>query len=157
MTHPLWLYKENPITSIEDMPNGTYGFIYQVTHVPTGKKYIGKKVLYFERNKKLGKKELEILKEERKSKGLRGKTPTKKKVITESDWKTYYGSQKEILDLVKQGKTEDFTREILQYVSDKKQLTYFECKLLFKKEVLESDNLYINDNILGKFFRKDFL
>lgn len=157
MIHPLWLYKENPITSIEDMPDGTYGFIYQVTHTPTGKKYIGKKVLYFERNKKLGKKELEILKEERKQKGLRGKTPTKKKVITESDWKTYYGSQKEILELVKQGKTEDFTREILQYVPNKKQLTYFECKLLFKKEVLESDNLYINDNILGKFFRKDFL
>ena len=38
------------------MPKGTYGFIYEVKHKPTDTRYIGKKVLYFERNKKLGKK-----------------------------------------------------------------------------------------------------
>lgn len=156
MTDPVWTYNSLPVYSIENMPENTYGFIYEVTHIPTGKKYIGKKVLYFERNKKLGKRELQALKEERKAKGIGGRTPLKKKVITESDWKTYYGSQKEILKLVKEGKDEDFKRTILQYVPSKKQLTYYECKYLFIKEVLENRDNYINDNILGKFYRKDF-
>jgi hypothetical protein len=156
MTEPTWIHKNQVVLSVNDMPEGTYGFIYMVSHIPTGKKYLGKKVLYFERTKKLGKKELEALKEERKEQGIGGRVPLKKKVITESDWKTYYGSQKEILELVKEGNQEDFKREILQYVPDKKQLTYFECKYLFINEVLETRNNYINDNILGKFYRKDF-
>ena len=52
----MWLYKNEVINSIGEMPDGTYGFIYQVTHLPSNRKYIGKKVLYFERNVKLGKK-----------------------------------------------------------------------------------------------------
>jgi serine/threonine protein kinase len=152
-----WLYQNKEILNILNFPEGTYGFIYEVTHTPTDKKYLGKKVLYFERNVKLGKKELILLQEERKEKGLRGRVPSKKKTITESDWKTYHGSQKEILQLVKEGNQSEFKREILQLVGDKKQLTYYECKYLFNKGVLESNNSYINDNILGKFFRKDFL
>ena len=155
MTEPTWIHKNQVVLSVNDMPEGTYGFIYMVSHIPTGKKYLGKKVLYFERTKKLSKKELMALKEERKEQGIGGRVPLKKKVITESDWKTYYGSQKEILELVKEGNQEDFKREILQYVPDKKQLTYFECKYLFIKEVLEHQE-YINDNILAKFYRKDF-
>ena len=52
VTLPTWTYKGLLITSIDDMPDGTYGFIYKVTHKTSGKKYIGKKVLYFERNKR---------------------------------------------------------------------------------------------------------
>lgn len=152
----MWIYNTLPVPDIENMPEGTYGFIYEVKHIPTGRKYIGKKVLYFERNKKLGKKETEDLKAERKAAGIGGRTPLKKKVITESDWKTYYGSQTEIKELVQKGKQEDFQRTILQYVPNKKQLTYFETKYLFIKGVLEDTNDYINDNILGKFYRKDF-
>lgn len=156
ITAPTWLHDGKLITEISDMPEGTYGFIYEVTHIPTGKKYIGKKVLFFERNVKLGVKELEALKEERKAAGMGGRVPAKKKVIKESDWKTYHGSQKEILELVTKGKQLDFKREILTFVKNKKQLTYFETKYLFIREVLEERNNYINDNILGKFYRKDF-
>tara|TARA_R110001592_G_scaffold347992_1_gene641840 strand:+ start:231 stop:719 length:489 start_codon:yes stop_codon:yes gene_type:complete len=151
-----WTYESQPIENISDMPVNTYGFIYEVEHIPSGRRYLGKKVLYFERNKRLGIRALAALKEERKLKGIGGRTPLKQKVVTESDWKTYYGSQKEILQLVKEGKTTDFSRKILKYVRDKKQLTYFECKYLFINEVLERSNKYINDNILGKFYRKDF-
>jgi len=157
MTDPTWIYKGTPVVSIKAMPENSYGFIYEVTHIPSGRKYLGKKVLYFERNKRLGKRALEALREERKAKGIGGRTPLKQKVVTESDWKTYYGSQKEVLELVKEGNQKDFKREILQYVPDKKQLTYYECKYLFINEVLETRNNYINDNILGKFYRKDFL
>jgi len=134
----MWNYKESIVESIEQMPEGTYGFIYEVTHQPTGRKYIGKKVLEFNRTLP----------------PLKG-TKKKRKVVKESDWKTYYGSHKEIVGLIKEGKQEEFTREILQYVTSKKLLTYFECKYLFIKEVLEGNN-YINDNILAKFYRKDF-
>jgi len=79
----------------------------------------------------------------------------KRKVVKESDWKTYYGSHAEIKGLIKEGKQEEFTREILQFVPTKKLLTYFECKYLFINEVLEHKE-YINDNIIAKFYRKDF-
>jgi serine/threonine protein kinase len=151
----MWKYKDSIIESIEEMPKSSFGFIYEVTHTPTGRKYIGKKVLYFERNKKLGKRALEELRLERKTKGIGGRTPMKQKIVTESDWKTYYGSHKEIITLIKDKKQEEFTREILQFVPTKKQLTYFECKYLFIKEVLEGND-YINDNVLAKFYRKDF-
>ena len=77
----MWLFKEKVIESIEEMPQDTYGFIYLVTHLPSNRKYIGKKVLYFERNVKIGKKELQSLKEKRKAKGISGGPPSKKKVV----------------------------------------------------------------------------
>ena len=151
----MWKYKGLPVESIEDFPEGTYGFIYEVTHTPSGKKYIGKKVLYFNRTKKLTKKETELLREERKAKGIGGRVPIKKKVTKESDWKTYYGSNKEIQGMIKEGKSSEFTREILFFVPSKKLLTYYETKLLFKYEVLENEN-YFNRDILGKFHINDF-
>ena len=135
--------------SIEDFPEGTFGFIYIVTHKPSGKSYIGKKVLYHNVKKTLTKKELA-------EQTGPGRKPTKKIVTKESDWKTYYGSAKPILELIKDGKQEEFTREILQLVPNKKLLTYYECKYLFEYGVLEHPEGYFNDNILGKFFSKDF-
>jgi len=139
------------------MPKNTYGFIYEVLHKPTDRKYLGKKVLFFERNVRIGKRETEALKEERKAKGIGGRVPAKKKVVKESDWKDYYGSHKDILKLIKEGKQFEFERKILTFVPNKKLLTYYECKYLFIKEVLEERNNYINDNILGKFYKKDFI
>ena len=64
MVTPLeWTDKGQIIKEISDMPEGTYGFIYETLHIPTNKKYIGKKVLYFERNKRLGKRALEALRD----------------------------------------------------------------------------------------------
>ena len=158
-TLPTWTFQGRLITDISDMPQGTYGFIYETFHKPSGLKYIGKKVLYFERNKRLGKKALEALREERKAKGIGGRTPLKQKVVTESDWKDYYGSHPKIKELVEESNDlrQDFERKILDFVPNKKLLTYFECKHLFINEVLETySHQYINDNVLGKFYRKDF-
>jgi hypothetical protein len=146
----MWLYENKEISSIEDMPQGTFGFIYMVTYKPTGTSYIGKKVLYHNQKKKLTKKELA-------EQTGPGRKPTTKVVTKESDWKTYYGSAKPILELIKNGEKEEFTREILMFVNNKKLLTYYECKFLFKYGVLEHPLEYFNDNILGKFFTKDFM
>lgn len=134
----MWTYKDKQISSIEDMPEGTYGFVYEVTHNPTGKKYLGKKVLQFNRT-------LPPLKGQKR----------KRKVVKESDWKTYYGSHDEIKNLIKEGKDLEFERKIIKFVNSKKLLTYFEIKYQMIYEVLENDN-YLNFNILGKFFSKDF-
>tara|TARA_R100000908_G_C3749248_1_gene144068 strand:+ start:943 stop:1389 length:447 start_codon:yes stop_codon:yes gene_type:complete len=145
-----WYYKGEEVTSVEDFPPSTFGFVYRVTHEPSGKMYIGKKVLQFTRKAKLTKKDLALYE------GEKGRKPTFKKVVKESDWKTYYGSHKEILTLIKDGKEDHFKREILTCVPSKKLLTYEETKALFIYEVLQKPNEYFNDNILGKFFRKDF-
>jgi hypothetical protein len=136
----MWLYEGKPIESMEDMPEGTFGFIYEVTHIPTGRKYIGKKQLMMNRT-------LPPLKGQKR----------KRKVVKEGDWKTYYGSQKEIKALLKEGSALDFSRIILNFVPSKKLLTYYELKFLFAKGVLEPESNYLNDNISGRFFRKDFL
>ena len=144
----MWLYKNKKIESLEDMPCGTYGFIYEVNHIPSGRKYIGKKQLVFVRKKQLSKRAIEALTDKRAKKY--------EIVQKESDWKTYYGSQKEIKELVKENKGEGFERKILQFCFTKKQLTYYELKWQFAKGVLESDE-YLNDNLLGKFFKKDLI
>jgi hypothetical protein len=145
----MWLHKGKVINSIEDMPQGTFGFIYITTHKPSGVSYIGKKSLYHNVKRKLTKKELA-------EQTGRGRKPTTQVVQKESDWKTYYGSTKQIVELIKGGKQEDFTREILQFVFNKKLLTYHECKYLFSYGVLENPDKWMNDNILGKFYTKDF-
>ena len=145
----MWLYQNKEVLSLEDLPQDTYGFVYISIHQPTGKSYIGKKSLFHNVKKKLTKKQLV-------EQTGRGRKPTTEIIQKESDWKTYYGSAKPILDLLKEGKQEEFTREILQLVPNKKLLTYYECKYLFMLGVIEKQDGYFNDNILGKFFRKDF-
>jgi hypothetical protein len=135
----MWLYKEEVIDSIEKMPKNTFGFIYEVCYIPTNEKYLGKKVLQF--NKKLP-----------PLKGFK----RKRKVVVESDWQTYYGSHQKIKNILKEGKQDNFKRTILEFAFNKKHLTYLETKYLFSNHVLENTE-YINDNILGKFFRKDLV
>lgn len=144
----MWLYQGKEIKEITDMPENTFGFIYIVTHTPTGRKYLGKKQLISVQKKALGKKELALLTDGRASK--------KKTVTKESDWKTYYGSHPEIKQLIKDKKHLEFTREILMFVPNKKLLTYYETKYLFMNEVLEPGSNYFNDSILGKYYKGDF-
>ena len=138
------------MSSLEDFPPSTFGFTYRVTHIPTGKMYIGKKVLKFSRKAKLTKKDLALYE------GVQGRKPSYKQVIKESDWKTYWGSNKVLLNLLDNEPIENFKREILTLASNKKLLTYEETKALFLYSVLENPHEYFNDNILGKFFTKDF-
>ena len=140
-----WNYQDKIIQEINDLPEGAFGFIYQTTHLPTGKKYIGKKSLIYNQKKKLGKKEKALWEG-------KGRPPMYKRVLKESDWKTYYGSHA----FIKDANEEDLTREIIQIAYHKKELTYLECKYQFTLGVLESRS-YLNDNIIVKLFDKDFV
>ena len=144
----MWLYNNEVVETIEDIPANTFGFIYITTHIPSGMAYIGKKSLYHNVKRKLTKKELA----EQTGRGRKSTTETIQK---ESDWKTYYGSEDFIKQRIKEKKQDEFKREIIHFVENKKMLTYFECKYQFIHGVIENEN-YLNSNILGKFYKKDF-
>ena len=144
-----WIYKSNKIDDITQFPENTFGFVYITTHKPTGKSYIGKKVLFHNKKQKIGKKELAKLQ------GVVGRRPSYKLVVKESDWKTYYGSQTDIKALLVEGKKDEFERSILKMCPNKKSMTYFEIKYQMLYQVLEKPDEFFNDNILGKFFTKD--
>lgn len=133
-----WIYKDEIITSLQQVPEKAIGFVYEVTQISTGKKYIGKKSLYSYRT-------LPPLKGQKR----------KRKVVKESDWLNYFGSQSDLKALVKENK-HDFEREILEFAFTKKLLTYLENKYLFSKRVIEPGSIYFNDNIEGRYFKRDF-
>tara|TARA_R110002020_G_scaffold320752_3_gene536633 strand:- start:532 stop:984 length:453 start_codon:yes stop_codon:yes gene_type:complete len=145
----MWLYKGEQINSIEDLPEGTFGFVYRTRYIPTDQCYIGKKQLIYNLKKKLGKKEKALWEG-------KGRPPVYKRVEKESDWKTYYGSHAEVKKLLKEEGEHNFIREILELAFEKKRLTYLENKYLFTLEVLENER-YFNDNIEGRYFKKDFI
>jgi len=126
-----------------------YGYVYMTINLENGRKYIGKKIFKHTTNKKLGKKELAALPTQR------GRTPSKKKVIKESDWKTYYGSADEVKQWTKSTSLDKLTRVVLRLCHSSKELTYYETKYLFDYDVLTNDIVWVNSNILGKFFPKD--
>ena len=144
----MWLYNNEVVETIEDIPANTFGFIYITIHIPSGISYIGKKSLYHNVKRKLTKKELA-------EQTGRGRKSTTEIIQKESDWKTYYGSEEFIKQKIKEKKQDEFKREIIHFVENKKMLTYFECKYQFMYGVLENEN-YLNSNILGKFYKKDF-
>ena len=135
--------------SIDKFPENCIGFVYKITNIKTGKFYIGKKSLYSNIRKKLTKKELAEL-------SGPGRKPTKKLVTSESNWLVYWGSNKGILQEIKEEGTEYFRKEILKFCFNKKQLTYWEVHYQCINEVLLTDKSY-NDNVLAKFFRKDLI
>lgn len=147
-----WNYKNGEIINeLSQFPDNTFGFVYKITHTPSGKSYIGKKVLMHNKKVKLTKKDLELYE------NSKGRKPSYKRITKESDWKTYWGSNKSLLELVKNEPDENFTRQILIFANTKKLLTYFETKYLFVYQVLEKPNEFFNQNVLGKFYVEDFL
>ena len=145
-----WIYLKKEITSVDQFPNDIMGFVYRIIHTPSKKEYIGKKFLVFTQKRKLAKKDLKLYE------GQPGRKPKFKIVSKESDWKTYWSSNKEIKKLLETKPKSNFERQILHLCRSKKELTYFETKYQFLYEVLEKPNKYFNDNILGKFYSVDF-
>jgi len=137
-----WQYGE------EYSPENYLGFVYKITNLTNGKFYIGKKYFWFNKKKKLTKKQLA----EQTGPGRKSTTEV---VKVESDWQTYWGSSKELLNDVKELGNEHFECIILQLCKTKKELTYFEIHHQCKSDVLLPGTVTYNDNILGKFFKKD--
>ena len=141
-----WTYQSEEYSTIEQFPENCYGFVYKITNLKNGKIYIGRKILKNTLTKKLTKKEVS-------EQVGPGRKPTKKKVIKESNWKVYWGSNKPLLEDIKKLGVENFEREILKLTFSKKELTYYELHYQCVYEVLLTDSYC--SNILGKFYPRD--
>lgn len=123
-----WEY--NGVT-ITELPEDCVGFVYLITNMLTGRKYIGKKLAKFSKTT------YKVVK-------LKNGTKKRKKIKSkiDSDWQEYYGSSPNLTaDIDKLGK-ENFKREILHYCNSKAQTSYLEAKEQFLRQVLESDEYY---------------
>ncbi len=145
----MWKYKDKTINSLEDLPKeNIFGFVYIITNKETNQFYIGKKFLLHKKTKKLGKKAIA-------EQTGPGRKKLKEVTYAESDWKTYWGSCKPLLEDVKKLGEDKFYREILEFANTSKHLSYLEAKYQFKLDCLEPHvNSYV-DNIQGRYFKKD--
>lgn len=125
-----------------EIPVSVFGFIYQITHIPTGRTYLGKKQLSSNRKAKLTKKEKSLPENKRKR---------FKRVIKETDWKDYWSSSDELKQDVERLGKENFKREILCFCQTKMDLSFYEVYFQFKHNVMFTDSY--NKNILGKFYK----
>lgn len=142
----MWTYQGTEITSMTELPNSEalFGFVYKIFDNINRKTYIGRKNFHTVRKKKLTKKEISTDK----------RLKTYKSVKKEGTWMNYWGSNKELLEQIKLHGEEHFTRKIIEIAYTPKQLTFLELQELILNRVLFDESSY-NDNILGKFFRRD--
>lgn len=116
-----WLY-ESTRFSDEEVLNSYVGFVYLITNLVDGRRYIGKKLFKFSRTKQ-----------------VKGK---RKKVKVESDWKTYFSSSEALKADVDRLGPDNFQREILRLCKTKAECSYWEAKLQFEHDVLLSEQWY---------------
>ena len=115
-----WQFDNKDFT--EDLIGNNYGFVYQITNLTNGRKYIGKKFFY-----------------SAKTRQVKGK---KKKYKASSDWQTYYGSSDILKQDVLQLGHDNFNREILHLCQSKGECGYLEAKEQFVRGVMETDDYY---------------
>ena len=120
----MWTYKGEVFT--EEMIGENYGFVYVITHVPSGKKYIGRKFFSMAGYKT-----------------VKGK---RKKIRKPSDWKNYYGSSPVLAKAISEYGVEQFTREIVMLCPNRSSASYYESKLIFETDAILSDN-YWNEHV----------
>ena len=106
---------ENAPDNIEDY----VGFVYMIINNISQRYYVGQKKFWFNR----------------KLKPLKGKKNSRHKTV-ESDWKSYYGSCKELQADVKRFGKENFTRRIRYWCISKSSMNYYESKWQFELGVL---------------------
>jgi hypothetical protein len=131
----MWNYKGKQLED-DDIPVGSIGFIYIIRQISTGRKYIGRKLLT-----------------SATTKTINGK---KKKTRKPSDWKDYWSSSPMLKAYIAEHGTDDFTREILVFVSSKSELMYAEEFVLYQVDALLSDQ-WMNENIRAKVMKKWFV
>ena len=123
-----WFYQGNPV---EQLPEDCVGFVYLITNLVSGRKYIGKKLSKFSKTSY-------------KTVKLKNGTKKRKKIKSkiDSDWQTYYGSNDALSADVRTLGTDKFTREILYFCKSKAECSYIEAREQFTHKVLESADWY---------------
>ena len=123
-----WLYESK---QVDALPEDCVGFVYLITNIITGRKYIGKKLAKFS---KTTYKVVKLKNGNKKRKKIKSKI--------DSDWQLYYGSNDQLnQDILALG-ADNFTRQILFYCRSKAECSYVEAREQFNHRVLESDAWY---------------
>jgi len=124
----MWTYQNQ---AVETLPEDCVGFVYLITNLTNGRKYIGKKLAKFSKTTY-------------KTVTLKNGTKKKKKIRSKisSDWQTYWSSSDELKKDIELLGQNNFTREILFYCKSKSECTYVEARTQFERKVLESDDYY---------------
>lgn len=117
-----WTYQGKPVNEI---PNEYEGFVYLITNLTNGRKYIGKKLSKFKTSRP----------------PLKGKK-NRRRGYKESDWKDYWGSSDKLQADVEELGTENFSREILYFCTSRAEMSYLEAKEQFDRRVLETEDYY---------------
>ncbi len=139
----IWTYNGEEVTEI---PEKVVGFVYLITSLIDGKKYIGKKKSTF---KKTAIKTVKLKSGEKRKKKIRSNVP--------SDWETYYGSSEELNKEIEiQGK-ENFKREILHWCYNLTELGYLEAKEQFATDCLLKPDEYFNGWIMVRARRSNLV
>lgn len=132
-----WLYNGTPINK-EDLLKYK-SFVYIIENKATGKKYIGKKRIYFVRKRKVK------------------DSKRRKTTVKESDFETYYGSSELLAkDIVIYGK-ENFERRILHLCESNALATYFELKEQMDQGVLFKPAEFYNHYVGARIHRNHVL
>ncbi len=124
----MWFYHGKQVI---ELPENCVGFVYLITNLINGRKYIGKKLAKFKKTKY---KVVKLKNGEKKKKKIRG--------TVDSDWLTYYGSSNELSADVASMGVQNFYREILYYCDSKAMCSYMEAKEQFSRGVLETTDYY---------------
>lgn len=121
-----WIYQGREWNPPSDFSSDDYyGFVYLITNRASNKKYVGKKFFW-------SKKTLPITKTRKR----------RKRLLVESDWREYYGSNKHLKADVEKMGGDFFHREILHLCKTKGECAYMETKEQFDREVLLTENYY---------------
>lgn len=127
-----WMYNGKPL-EIEDT-EGFTGMVYLIENIVDNKFYVGKKFFWFAKHRLVNKK--------------------KKRVKAESDWKTYYGSSRKLLEDVERLGIDKFKRSVLHLCKTKTQCSFYELEEQITRDALLSESYYnefIGCKINGKF------
>lgn len=158
-----WKFGSQTIDSIEQFPEGAFGFIYNITNVTKARQYIGKKQLFNNRSRKISKAYYEKIKKEgadvfktRDKKKSKKGNPVwiyKRREVKESNWLTYCGSNKQLIEDISQG--DEIVKEIWDIAMSSKELSFLEEEALWMMKVLRYPEAFYNDNIGGRYFSGD--
>jgi hypothetical protein len=137
-----WLYQGRPFND-GMIPEGAVGFVYEMEAIIDGKsiRYVGKKNFYSVTKKKFGKKAVAKMTDKRNK---------KYETVSKPSYQNYYSSN-EVLKEAHKNKI-PIKRYMVKICFSKMELTYYETKFQFLREVLEKEE-YLNGNILGRFYK----
>lgn len=109
------------------------GFLYCITQLSTGKRYIGRKIFW--------------------SKKAFQKNGVKRRKTVQSDWKNYWGSGPLLQSEIERVGKEDFGRDMLLIAHSKSELSYLETYAILYSGALLKPEEYFNEWFSAKITR----